>query len=393
MKIVSFTILLALFIHSTLFPAVFTELTYDTNESNGISNGISVYFDQSYGEWGFYDRMSIKYNPSNEPFSDTYYNNYLKNNFRLTRSGEFAFSSWLSTEIFTDENYTTGFIGLDEEYEQNSSVSTGIDAVWSGQLFSIRSENRFIGRNYTSYDLVSGEKADEFGGDIILSGSAALKTEWLWDPFFDFYHFNDMNENNYLSYSDYALGAEYRNMFDRIYLLRFKLSSGYTDLYPGIPYYMQSDVRVTANFGQKWTAVSKLYFRLFTDESFTDVYNGNSFSEVIVQRNFPVNEENYYMRIRTGLIFNPGDNSLIWKSSFSLPFKSSELSGEYKLYPGKKNASFKEHYLSTGIIKYFYNKRILTGYNFGYLIFRDDYSGFIGRNSEMTHKIIFNFTL
>ena len=387
-------ILFLLLLTQLLYPVNFSEFSYESNEFAGttlkLTNDLNIEFD----DWGIYDLLIIKSHSSDKPFYRTYLNNYTRNLFRVSKfNTNYYISTWFSKELNTSDTYANEFIGLEGDFELTDGISSGLDISWKSSSLELKLYNKYVGRNYKFLNTTTNEFDEEYSGDVIASGKVTYNYSKLWHPFIDFFHFNDLNENNYLGYSKFSAGIKYKNKFMRKYILKEQVSIGYTDLYESIPYFIQSETRISAKIGQKWMGYSSIYFQLFADDELATLYSGNSFTEFIVQRNFSIDKDNYFARVRTGIIINPVDHSLVIKSSFVYPYKSFELNGEYKFYPGDENAFSKEHSINAGCNYYLSNKTIQVSYNLGYVTYKNNYSNLVGQDHEMSHKIIFDLNL
>ncbi|NOR44073.1 MAG: hypothetical protein GQ534_00675, partial [Candidatus Delongbacteria bacterium] len=296
-----FDIILIL-IFNILYSSNLFEYFHEYNDLDGNIGNVSNFFDTEFYDWEFSDELFIKYNPSDTPLYNTYKNNYARNHLRISRSGKnHFFSAWISGEIYSNDNYSTDFIGLEGDYRLKQGVSTGMDIVWNNSSFKTAISGKYLGRNYK----LEGIEENEFDGNMVTFGEVSLIKSKKWQPFIDFFHFNDLNENNYLGYSKFSAGIKYKNKFKREYVLKQQISAGYTDLYQNIPYLIQSDTRFSAKFGQKWMGFSKIYFQFFADDELATLYSGNSFTEFMIQRNFSIDKDNYFARMRAGIVINP----------------------------------------------------------------------------------------
>lgn len=387
-------ILFLFFLTKLLFPVNLSELSYEVNELEGSIKKFTNDFSIEFYDWEISDFLVIKSQSADKPFYRTYLNNYTRNLFRISKSSNnFNISTWFSRELNTSDTYSNEFIGLEGDFELLDGISSGLDVSWNNSLFELKLYNKYIGRNYRFLNTTTNELEDEYSGDVIVSGKIAYKYSKKWRPFIDFFHFNDLNDNNYLGYSKFLTGIEYKNMFKRKYALKQQLSIGYSDLYQNIPYLLQSDTRFSMKLANKWMAFSKIYFQLYTHRRLNNIYNGNSFSEFLVQRNFKVSKDNFFARIRSGIVINPLDHTIILKSAFVYPYKLIELTGEYKFYPGDENSIHKEHLVETGVNIYLHDKQIKVRYDLEYLKFSKGYSEYIGRDSYITHRVTFNLDI
>ena len=387
-------ILFFFLITSLLYPVNFSEFSYGSNELEGSTLQFTNDFNIEFHDWRISDLFTIKSRSADKPFYKTYFNNYTRNLFRISKySSNYFISTWLSRELNTSDTYTSEFVGLDGDFELKDGISSGLDASWRNSYFELSLFYKYIGKNYRLLNTTTNEFDEEHSGDIIAKGHFTYNYSKNWRPFIDLFQFNDLNENNYLGYSKFLTGLEYKNMFIRKYVLKQQLSFGYSDLYENIPYILESDTRISMKLVHKWMAFGKIYFQLYADEKFNSIYSGNSFTEFLVQRNFSINKDNYFARIRSGVVINPVDRTITLKSSFVYPYKFIEFNGEYKFYPGDKNSVYKEHLIDTGFKLYLNNKQFQAGYNLNCVIFEKGYAEFIDEDHIITHRVTFNFDI
>jgi hypothetical protein len=150
---------------------------------------------------------------------------------------------------------------------------------------------KYYGSEYDKYNLEQNSSGTAAENDLLagIKAGAWLSSDLLLYLGAD--HFNDLNENALMNYSDLHLTGQYQKHVNYIHYFRQDISLGYSDLDEDLPYYIRSHSRLSSRFTPDWTLLNILEYEGWLDEQ-QEYYLGNSWFKTIIRRNLSVSPGN-----------------------------------------------------------------------------------------------------
>jgi hypothetical protein len=197
--------------------------------------------------------------------------------------------------------------------------------------------------------------------DMILRTKFSTVGFRLINFFIEKWDFFDLNSSTLYNYQQTEGGIQFIRQFDRIHILKQKISLGYHDAYPSIPYYLQTKTRFTSKFAHQYMIIQKYEMQFWMNKKAHQLYYGNGFAEVLIQRSIAFSSLNDISQIQVGAKYYPIEERSIFKANFHFFYKQLTCFGQYKYYYHFTNLN---HSYDAGIRFSLLEKKLLISYQF-----------------------------
>ncbi|MCF7918977.1 MAG: hypothetical protein K9N06_03565 [Candidatus Cloacimonetes bacterium] len=267
-------------------------LAFGSDSADGLETRFSSYLLHYSGNWSLLNTTKIKYSEFQDNIGSYYQENYIRN----LLAGSYTQQNWsldfsFGLGISPDENHPLQPEGVNGFIEQQCSYSLGGGFKYDNDKLYFELDLDYYAARFDKYNLGLNNSEPISENDL----TASLKSGYYIFPDLLIYlgtdHFNDLNDNEIMNYSDYHLTGEYTKRLNYIHFLDQDISLGYSDLDEVIPYYVLTRTRLSSRFTPDWTLLNVLEYQGWLDEQ-NEIYLGNSWFKTTIRRNLGISAGN-----------------------------------------------------------------------------------------------------
>lgn len=301
------------------------DLTYD--QELGMRHRLATYFTHLSKSWFVENVTFCSYNGdvnnnSDERVSTQYYLlNYIRNRTSITRFSEsYLFSFYMEGEYNFGDNIKTNIAGLPYRYTLKDGIAAGFTGQINASIFTTDVHVDYDAKRYDYED--TDEKLSHTESDFSGTLRTGVSISQPIEVYAEVFHYDDLNESDMFDYSSLYSGVTFDKKLNYIHYLAVDAAAGYCDVDSLVPYTFRADARLTSKLIHNWMFVSRAAYNIWASNQFKEIYIGNSFGEVTLQKNLSFTPENQVNNLQvSGAYFYLSDQAL--------------LKGRLELYFGK----------------------------------------------------------
>ncbi len=312
-------------------------LTCDPN--CGTDHRIASYATSLSRSWLFENIIFASYNgkkaegTSETPSTDHYLLNYLRDKVSISYFNEdIIFNFFLAGEYDFGENFKTNIAGLPYQFVLKNGISSGLNAKITTASLTTDLNISYDTKQF-DYD-EEGKKRVYTESNILGELRTGISISQPLEIYADVFHYDDLNESDLFDYSSVYGGVRFDKKLNYIHYFTMDAAAGYCNVDSLIPYTLRIDARLTSKLVHNWMFVTRMAYNIWTDDEFDNVYGGNNFGEITLQKNFSFNPRNQVNNFQCSVAHFYLDNNTLLKSNIKWHFGNLICESWYRHYFG-----------------------------------------------------------
>jgi hypothetical protein len=333
-----------------------------TDNIDGYHQQIHSYLDYQLKNWDVYNYTTFKYSEEKNELGTYFLRNYAKNRLKMNKIFQhFQFSTYLDFGFYPKKNIANQISGFSDFYEKKLEIGSGYQIKYYNQFFYLENEVNYFYHSFQNIQVVEDESDNIDDSDLLIRTKVSTVELSPFNYFIENRNFYDLNESLLFNFQQTEGGIDFSHQFNRIHILKQIFSIGYHDVYPSIPYYLHTKTRFTSKFAHQYMIIQKYEMQFWMNKKAQQLYYGNGFAEILLQRSFAFSPQNDISQIQVGAKYYPAEERSILKANFRYFYKRFTTFGQYKYYYHFANL---EHSFETGIRLSLLEKRLIISYQF-----------------------------
>jgi hypothetical protein len=367
MKKIQITAIFFLFLHF-IFANQFS-YHFENSNVDGYQQSAVSYLDFQVKQWNIYNKTTLKFSEEKRELGIYYSRNYAKSRLKISRAlNQFQFSTYLDLDYFPSRNLANQISGYPDFFHQKMGMGIGYEIKFQKQSWYLENELNYYYKTFKKNQVSDEENEHTEESDLILRTKFSAVGFSQINFFIEKWDFFDMNSSKLYNYQQTEGGIDFTRQLNRIHIVKQIISFGYSDVYPSIPYYLQTKTRFTSKFAQKYMLIQKYEMRFWMNDKAGQLYYGNGFAEVLFQRNFAFSPANDISQLQIGGKYYPSEERSIIKTNFQVFYKWFTWFGQYKYYYHFTNLN--KSY-EAGFRIGLFQKKMLLSYQFMYKVLKN----------------------